>query len=299
MNEENKNTIIINNYFYIPYENLKQFNPKQVFPLLGNVQENNLAQNIILNKKREINNIEIVKQEKENGCEKIDIDNKNDENNNNINIPIKKENNITIEINNNKKIKFLSKKKYFKINNIKKPGRKPKSSVFKGYHTKFSHDNILRKIKVKFFNKLINYINYIILIKYKNKTYFLKPLISSIAQNNTKSFNRDLLNKKLKDIFSTFKINGKFKLYDDNHNNIIIKKIYDDKNIELIDILEMTLLEVFIIFRDSNDSQKLNGLERIDKVIDELKNKESEEYMNKFKKVAMNFENYYFIKNKE
>ena len=88
-------------------------------------------------------------------------------------------------------------------------------------------------------------------------------------------------------------------MYDDNHNNIIIKKIYDDKIIELIDILEMTLLEIFIIFRDSNDSQKLNGLERIDKVINELKNKESEEYMNKFKKVAMNFENYYFIKNKE
>ena len=298
MNEENKNTIIINNYFYIPFENLKQFNPKQVFPLLGNVQENNLAQNIILNKKREINNIEIVKQEKENGCEKIDTDIKKDENNN-INIPIKKEKNITIEINNKKKIKFLSKKKFFTINNIKKLGRKPKSSIIKGYHTKFSHDNILRKIKVRFFNKLINYINYIILIKYKNKTYFLKPLISSIAQNNTKSFNRDLLNKKLKDIFSTFKINGKFKLYDDNHNKIVIKKIYDDKITELIDILEMTLLEVFIIFRDSNDSQKLNGLERIDKVIDELKSKESEEYMNKFKKVAMNFENYYFIKNKE
>ena len=88
-------------------------------------------------------------------------------------------------------------------------------------------------------------------------------------------------------------------MYDENHNKIVIKKIYDDKIIELINILEMTFLEIFIIFRDSNDIQKLNGLERIDKVIDELKNKESEEYMNKFKKVAMNFENYYFIKNKE
>ena len=289
MIEEKKNTIIINNYFFIPFENLKEFSPIQVFALLGSFQANNSRKN---------SNIEIVKQEKENGCEKIDTDIKKDENNN-INIPIKKEKNITIEINNKKKIKFLSKKKFFTINNIKKLGRKPKSSIIKGYHTKFSHDNILRKIKVKFFNKLINYINYIILIKYKNKTYFLKPLISSIAQNNTKSFNRDLLNKKLKDIFSTFKINGKFKLYDDNHNKIVIKKIYDDKIIELIDILEMTLLEVFIIFRDSNDSQKLNGLERIDKVIDELKSKESEEYMNKFKKVAMNFENYYFINNKE
>ena len=57
----------------------------------------------------------------------------------------------------------------------------------------------------------------------------------------------------------------------------------------------MTLLEVFIIFRDSNEKQKLVGLERLDKVTDELKINESDEYMDKFKKVAMNFENYYFI----
>ena len=142
---------------------------------------------------------------------------------------------------------------------------------------------------------MIKYINNLILIKYKNKTKLLKPLISSIAQNNTKIFNRDLLNKKLKDIFSTYKINGKFKLYDDNHNKTVIKNIYDDNINELIDILEMTLLEVFIIFRDSNEKQKLVGLERLDKVTDELKINESDEYMDKFKKVAMNFENYYFI----
>ena len=58
----------------------------------------------------------------------------------------------------------------------------------------------------------------------------------------------------------------------------------------------MTLLEIFKIFRDSYEKQKLIGLEKLDEVIEELKLKESDEYMNKFKKVALNFENYYFIK---
>ena len=290
MSEEQKPKIVINNFFFIPYENIKEFNPKQVFHPLGYMNGNIFTQNKFLNKKREKADIIIVNQEKDN--EKTDMDNKKDEDN------IKKYKNITIEINNNKKIKFLSKKNYFAINNIKKVGRKPKSSVIKGYHTKFSPDNILRKIKVKFFKKLVNYINHLILFKYKNKGNFLMPLTSNISQNNTKTFNRDLLNKKLKEVFSTYKINGKFKLLDDNHNKIVIKKIYDDNITELIDILDMTLLEVFIIFRDSNNDQKLIGLERLDKVIEELKIKESDEYMNKFKKVAMNFENYY-LKNKE
>ena len=124
----------------------------------------------------------------------------------------------------------------------------------------------------------------------------IKPLISKICQNNTKSFNRELLSQKLKEIFSTYKINGKFKSFDDNYNKIAIKSIYDENITELIDILEMTLLDVFNIFKDSNDGEKLIGLERLDKVVEELKVKENDEYLNKFKNVAMNFENYYFIK---
>ena len=112
-------------------------------------------------------------------------------------------------------------------------------------------------------------------MKYKDKVKFLKPLISNISQNNKKSFNRELLGKKLKDAFSSYKINGKFKYCDDNYNKIVIKNIYDANITELIDILEMTLLEVFKIFRDSNEKQRLIGLEKLDKVIEELKIKET------------------------
>ena len=267
-------------------------NQRQLFPT-GNTQENNNTQNLFLNKKRENSDAKIYRQEIDN--ENYHIDKKKDEDN----IPIKNDQNIIIQINNKEKKKFNSIKKYFSINHNKKIGRKPKSSVIKGYHTKFSHDNILRKIKVKFFNKLVKYINNLILHKYKNKVKLLKPLISNISQNNKKSFNRELLSQKLKDEFSNYKINGKFKSFDKDYNKIAIKNIYDESITELIDILEMTLFEVFKVFRDSNEGQKLIGLEKLDKVVEELQVKEGDEYMIKFKKVAMNFENYYFTKKGE
>ena len=293
MSEEEKNKIIINNYFYITNENLKDFFKQgQVFPL-GSIQKNISNQNSFLNKKRENPDSKIVKQQIDNGNNDInDIDRKSDKDN----IPIKKDQNIIIHISNTKNNKSLNNQNYFSIQCNKKHGRKPKSSVIKGYHTKFSHDNILRKIKVYFFKKLIKYINNLIMMKYKDKVKFLKPLISNISQNNKKSFNRELLGKKLKDAFSTYEINRKFKFCDDNYNKIVIKNIYDANITELIDILEMNLLEVFKIFRDSNEKQRLIGLEKLDKVIEELKIKETDDYMNKFIKVAMNFEKYYFIK---
>ena len=290
MSAEEKNKIIINNYYCFPFEILQELlNQRQLFPS-GNNQENNIAQNIFLNKKRENPEAEIDKQEIDNGSN--DLEEKKEDNNTSI----KENKNITIQINNKPKNKFISKKNYFSINNNKKVGRKPKSSVIKGYHTKFSHDNILRKIKVYFFKKLVKYINNLILMKYKDKVKLLTPLTSNISQNNKKSFNRELLNQKLKEVFSNYKINGKFRSFDENYNKIVIKNIYDENITELIDILEMTLLEVYKIFRDSNERQKLVGLEKLDKVIEELQVKESEEYMIKFKKVAMNFENYYFKK---
>ena len=292
MSVEEKNKIIINNYFYISNENLEKFLNRGVIPI-GNIQKNISIQNLFLDRKRANPDTKIVKQQ---------IDNRNNDMNDKTdkdNIPIKNDQNIIIQISNKKMNKSLSNKKHFSINYNKKHGRKPKSSVIKGYHTKFSHDNILRKIKVYFFKKLIKYINNLIMMKYKDKVKFLKPLISNISQNNKKSFNRELLSKKLKEAFSTYKINGKFKSCDDNYNKIVIKNIYDANITELIDFLEMTLLEVFKIFRDSDEKEKLIGLEKLDEVIEELKLKESDDYMNKFKKVAMNFEKYYFIKKEE
>jgi hypothetical protein len=192
--------------------------------------------------------------------------------------------------------KLLSKKRYFNVESKKKAGRKPKYSTSNGEHTKYSYDNILRKIKVKFFHKLIKYINGKIISKYNGIVKKLIPLKGEISQDNTIKFNIQLMKSKLKDIFSNNEINGKFRACDKDYNKNVIDSIYENKIQELIDLLELTFLEVFNIFRDSNET-KINGFDNLNTVIDELKLKEGDnDYINKFKEVAMDFENYYLQK---
>ena len=181
---------------------------------------------------------------------------------------------------------------------ISKRGRKSKSSNNHGYHTKFSTDNILRKIKTRFFRKIVNYINSIILSKYRNKIKVLKHPESEISRNNNIAFNKKLLNMKLKEIFDSYKINGKIKLLDKNYNKNVIKSIYNENIIELINILEMTVMQLFEVFRDLKET-KLVGFERMDTVIKELEYSEKDkEYIDKLKRVILSFEKYYFKKEK-
>ena len=302
MKQESKNKVFVYNYYYIlnneqnPFENKECFLfPNTLFKSFKNnfskastsIQTNEVPKSELI-----INN-EVIMNDTN-----FDVNEKNKNKNNNKVSSSDTTKDIKIEIHDIKENnKFLSKKRYFNIDKEKKKGRKPKSSNIWSYHTKFSYDNILRKIKVKFFHKLINYINSIILSKYRNRINVLKNLKGEISQNNTINFNKQLLNSKLKDIFSNFKINGKFKLFESFYNKEIIEKIYKENIQELIEILEITFLDAFNVFRDTNETQKLIGLEKVNTVIEEIKLKENdEEYINKFRDIVMNFENYYLNK---
>ena len=303
MTEDINNKYIINNYYYCLHEDLlKLMKSNFLYPFfLGQSQRNDFLQtkanNPFLNKKIEYTNIkinnyipsdiQILLNEKDNKEE-------GEENSKFQTMTLEESKNINIEEIRESKTKFAVKKKIFVINKKSKIGRKPKASLIKGHHTKFSHDNILRKIRVKFFKRIINYINSIIISKNVNNIKRLKPLKGKIAQNNNIKYNIKLLNSKLKDILSSNEINGKFKLFDKYYNKNVIDTIYSKNIKELIDILEMTFLDVFKIFRDSNETEKLIGLEKLDSVIREIKLKEKDDvYINKLIKVAMNFENYY------
>ena len=304
MKQEQKNKTIVYNYIYVINKDEEQY--KKIQSL---IKSNTLFKPINYSLSKTSTSLEII-QKKELPESKLIIN--NDTILNDINFDVNKENKLennntssslnntkelTIEIVENKENKkFLSKKRVFSTNSEKRIGRLPKASLCKGYHTKFSHDNILRKIKVKFFHKIINFINSIILSKYRIINTLL-PLKGKISQDNTINFNKELLYTKLKDIFLNYEINGKFKLYDIFYNKKIIEKIYEENIQELIDILEMTFLEAFNTFRNKNEDKKLNGLEKLDTVIEDIKLKENnEEYINKFRETVMNFEKYYLYR---
>ena len=278
-----RQTITINNYFYIPLQKYKELINSKQYSLNEKDIFNNVNQNIFPIKKDNFE-CKIVKQEQ------LIFSMNNKENKKDENIIMQdKSKELIIEIK-EQKPKFLTDNKVYKIKGFKTIGRKPKNSLIKSYHTKFSHDNILRKIKVKFFKKLVKYINNIIKNKYLTKIHLLKPLYGKISQNNTKNFNRTLLNTKLKDVFSSFEINGKFKSVDKEYNKIVIKSVYEKNLAELIDIFEMKFLDVFNAFIDKNKSEKLDGLEKLNVVVEEIKKKENDLYADKFQKVATNFE---------
>ena len=296
MSIESKNIIIAYNFIYIiVYQKLAVISPSSTFkPKLENFikitsvipAKEGPENKIIISNENNTNdlNYELFK-DKSNIEEKSDL------------LSLKKTKDITIEILNEEKPKFISKKRIFNVDIRKRTGRKPTSSIKRSTHTKYCYDNILRKIKVKFFNKLINHINRIISKKYKSKIKELIPLKGDISQNNSIKFNTILLNTKLKDIFSNFKISGKYKLYEQSYNRKVIQTIYEENIQELIEILELTFLEAFNYFKGVNESHILNGMEKIYNVIEELRIKEKNgDYIDEFIKVAMNFENYYLKK---
>ena len=289
MSEDKEKTIIFNNYFTIQIKNPNDIlNLDFIKHAFQPMYKDYMIKSYLLKKREGPQNKIILKEEEHKDSEskkenyKINEDGSLSTNNSDIVVELP-----------------IDKTHLFLINNKKKVGRKPKSSIFRGEHTKYSCDNILRKIKVKFFKIIIKYINSII-AKY-NKIYnitFLLPIKGKYHQDNGINFNKKLLNSKLKDIFLEYEINDKFKLFKKYYNEDVINSIYENNIEELINILDMTFIEVFKIFRTNDETNKLQGLEKLDTVVKEMKKIDNnKDYIGKFIKVVNNFENYYLNKN--
>ena len=284
--------------------------------------------------------IPVVKNENENENEneypKDDIYEEND----NFVSEIKKENNIENKLvsdyrtkisNENTKMttKTLGKKTKRNTNEEEKTinykektslqDRKKKEEKDKGNHTKFSEDNMMRKIKSYFLNFCHNLLNESISDK---NLQFLK-LNSLINENLKKEFNLNLLNTKIKDLYQFSKISSKYrkqaKEFSDKNKYIIEKINEDNVEIQTIKILDLTYKELFNIFRrqilDINldlkmkikdiallDNQKYKNInlffdEIFRQEINKNETKENIEiYINNIKDLCMNYESWFLSK---
>ena len=178
-------------------------------------------------------------------------------------------------------------------------------------------DTIILKIKVQFFR----YMRDIIKKNSIEGNINLKKLPFNSISDLKRERNITLLNMKIKDIFSEtpIKINSRF---DKDFNKKIIEKIYKEgKELKVIQILELTFKELFIIFRKKlnkkedeeeikNIAKKIEGLDLLDNnnypdinnCFDSLRQnneedpKETEEYINKIKNLCCNYENWFECK---
>jgi len=159
----------------------------------------------------------------------------------------------------------LSKKIRNKKNNC---GRKKKSDNNKRKHNKSCGDNIIIKIKGYFFT----FIRDITKNNFINKTLYFRKLPYKFISKLSKKFNVRLMDMKMKDILSEIPITTKNKKSHKFENKFIVEKLYkEEKEKKVIQILDLTFRELFIIFR-----RKLNlikdkiDLEIISKKIEDL-----------------------------
>ena len=188
--------------------------------------------------------------------------------------------------------------KEVKTKNIKL-GRKRNGES--GFHTKFAFDNIIRKIKPILIDTIMKYLNE--KISECDKSYLkLAKINQSQASNITVSFNINLLNKSLKDVFSediTKKCTVIISKYGIDYNKKLINSIYEDNEKNgcyenIIKIFEKKFLEVLEHCRGSKYYDELAGLREkfSEKIETELKN-EDEEYKIEFWNILNSLEKEY------
>ena len=135
------------------------------------------------------------------------------------------------------------------MNNIKIGRRKiDENHNKKAKHNKFSHDNIIRKIKTQSLDFLVKKLNSC--IKFRSGKF--RPLNKKMKERLKRDENLELLNKKISDILSNTKMN-KISEKRRKSNKKLIKKIYNENiEIEVINILSMTFQDFLNDIRDNN-----------------------------------------------
>ena len=154
----------------------------------------------------------------------------------------------------------------------RKRGRNPKES---GKHNKFSDDNIRRKIKRILINELQEFINNKINDFYdKNigQGFFKKkllPMSQKQISDASSLFNKEFLNKSLKDIFSE-NISTRNKTLPLNFNKRVIEKLINEqdetKRVYFQNLFSLTFIQCLRHFRGEDRINELSGLNGIDKI---------------------------------
>ena len=213
-------------------------------------------------------------------------------------------NNQSLEIKNDENINFI------KIEKIRR-GRKINPynlDKTQKIHSKYSKDNIMRKLKCVFFRYIFDLIHKQLI----NKDIRLKKIFHRTVLDLRYENNERLLNMKISDILCEEQNTSIFN-NDKYYNRKIIDRIYEEKKERnVIKIFELTFEELFIIFR-----RKLNHFEDLKK-LEEIKNKIKgldllendnyqdiqywienrlfefdKEYIKKFKNVCLNYEKFF------
>ena len=299
LNEES----LFNNNYSINIDNSLNFCDNDPIFNLNEERSNNNTVNLEeLNEyKNSIDNNNSIYFIKKSNLSKVIMPN---EEKNNINFKIEKEKFVK---NNSKKStsdNSLSDKVILKDNsNIikneknKNLGRKRKGEIYNEneVHNKERPDNIRIKFKRLFFKNLILFINFLLdkSTNFKLKGKKFQKIDSAYINNMKKDKNLKMLDLPAVQILSK-DICKKYKRYEKDNNRKIIKIIYEENEISLIEVLNKKIRELMITFCCDNVEEGIfENYKRLKNYVEELyinKNKEKESFIKKFIYEANNFE---------
>ena len=187
---------------------------------------------------------------------------------------------------------------------IKKTGRRKKKGKDNlkddAKHSKDAFDNIVKLINTfiihsvriwinkSFIDKNYNFIN-----KNKKKIKeFIKKISPKIISNNTKKNIRlEILDKTLKEIFSSNPLSKKYTKFPKNYNNNLIEIIYQKDEQPLVKfILDLSFLECLNYFNGETTDEKMTNLIKKKYNFDDLKIKE---FLGNFEKIDILYDKLY------
>ena len=174
----------------------------------------------------------------------------------------------------------------------KKKGRKNKNSDEEGDHTKYTEDNMIKRIRINYINFLINKSNKEINNSYHDKTLLLKKLNPNQANIYRVEENKIFIHKKLKDIFSD-DISNKYKTFEPKYNQKVIEKLMNEENLEkkekFTKLFNITFIESLEHLCGKKIIEGLEGFGTLDEFIDNYFKKEEEEYKEKLRKLTSKY----------
>ena len=192
----------------------------------------------------------------------------------------------------------------------KKSGRKTKDDKSTGKkHDKNYKDNMRIRLKIQFYNFIINFVNYVIKFRYDISNLIFRHLTHEEKQNTNLEYNKDIFQNKtigfILQLDVSTKYNNKSAQNRVNYLKIlerIKKKENHDKCLELVDMNVATFYNSIYLTKNipsilddycPNRKTKEKIPMFFTMFIDKLKNKESPEYIKKIKDFGENFIEYF------
>ena len=167
-------------------------------------------------------------------------------------------NNLSLNLEENElsQTKAENKKIIFIVREQKPRGKKGKSGSNKKRHSNKDFDNVISTVQVHFITFIVNLVNDIIKQELETENDFCFENIEyKFKKNVTFNYLEKLRTLKIKDILQN-KISKKSRFKNEDHNEIIYKKIINSPNNNLVkDVLDMNYLEFFKNFYYNNGNE--------------------------------------------